>query len=243
MAMTEHYHKWFSQYIGQEFEMLVFGTAGIPVVLFPPEKERYFSAKDNGLISSAANLLEQELIKIYCPDSFDSESWFNFSEKPQERVKGYLNFEQLVIHDVVGFAKYETEQFRVILAGAGFGGYHALNFALKHPDMASGLISLSGYYDIKQFIYGYYDDECYFNNPPNYLPGLTDSWYVDNLKKMKILFGCSSSDLALGENKFISSLLDSKGITNKLEVDHTTEGWELWRNLLPRFISTILKET
>lgn len=239
--MTENYHKWLSQYINKEFEMLVFGTGGIPVIYFPPAKERYYAAKDYGFIESAAELINDEIIKIYCPDTYNQESWYNFSAPPVDRINNYKNFEQLIIHDIVAFAKYETKQDKIILAGSEFGGYHVLNFTLKHPDMVSGLVSLSGFFDIRQFIFGFYNDDCYFNNPPEYLPGLIDKWYIDNLKKMFIAFGCSSSGYSLDESRHISSLLSSKGIKNILDIRESDDGWKLWGELFNNFIRQIIK--
>jgi len=238
--MTENYHKWFSQYTNREFEIVVFGTSGIPVIFFPPAKDRFFTAKDKSLIHSVAGYIDKGLIKVYCPDTYDNESWYNFSADPGERIKEYLNFEALIIHDLIGFAKYETSQERVIMAGAGFGGYHAVNFTLKHPDMVSGLISMSGFYDIKQFIYGFYNNDCYFNNPPDYLPGLKDQWYLEHLKRIKILLGCSLYDLCMKENQDLSQILESKGIKNTLQIKESGYEWDLWKNFFPNFLARIL---
>ncbi len=35
MGIPEAYHKWHSPAIGKDFEMLVFGHSGQPVILFP----------------------------------------------------------------------------------------------------------------------------------------------------------------------------------------------------------------
>jgi esterase/lipase superfamily enzyme len=103
--LVENYHKWFSQYINCEFEMLVFGTGGIPVVFFPPAGERYFASKDIGLISSLEPLIEEQKIKVYSLDSYDNKSWYNFSIEPVQRVENYRNFENLIIYDIIGFKR------------------------------------------------------------------------------------------------------------------------------------------
>jgi esterase/lipase superfamily enzyme len=238
--MTEYYHKWFSQYTNREFEMLVFGTSGIPVILFPPAGQKYFEAKDKGLISSLSPLVEQEKIKIYSIDSFDNYSWYNFLIDPSERVDNYLNFESLIIHDIIGFTRYETEYNKTILAGIGFGGYHALNFGLKHPDMVSGIVSIGGIFDIKQFIYGFYNDNCYFNNPPDYLPGLNDNWYIDKLKKTKIRFVAEEERNNLTDSLQISSLLNSKGIINHLETVPPADLWETAKETLSSILEDVV---
>jgi esterase/lipase superfamily enzyme len=240
--MVENYHKWFSQYINREFEMLVFGTGGIPVVLFPPAGERYYAAKDKGLISSLQPMIEEGKIKVYCLDSHDNKSWYNFSIEPSERVSNYRNFENLIIHDIIGFTRYETHYNKAILAGIDFGGYHALNFGLKHPDMASGIISIGGFFDIKRFIYGFYDDNCYFNNPPDYLPGLTEESFIESYKKMNIYFISEEKHNHLPENENISSLLTSKGVNNQLKVVKPTGLWEIGRNNLGSVLTDIVAD-
>jgi esterase/lipase superfamily enzyme len=240
--MQEFYHKWYSQYINREYDMLVFGSEGIPVIFFAPAKERYYYAKDSGFISAASDLINSGKVKIYCPDSYDSESWFDFEADPSDRVKHYKNFESLIIHDIIGFTKYETNIDKVILSGEEFGGYHALNFGLKHPEMTSGIISLKGFFDIKQFIYGFYDDDCYFNNPPDYLPGLDDEWYLNNINKIKIYLSADLKDKNFEESRSISSLLSSKGIFNQFKIIDPEADTFTWQNEFNSILHKIIKE-
>ena len=238
--MKEDYHKWHSYYLNREFEMLVFGHEGRPLVLFPASRARYYQAKDEGLISAVSHLIESGKIKIYCPDSVDSESWYNYSIHPSDRVKNHNGYECLIIKDVIEFAKHETGAEKVGVAGCGFGAYHALNIALRHPDMIDSIISLDGSFDIKRFIYGYYDDNCYFNSPLDYLPGLQDEWYIERIRSMNINFGIGEYDKHLWENKRISGLLASKNINHNFEVIEGREcDWNLWRDLFSRYLERL----
>jgi esterase/lipase superfamily enzyme len=238
--MHEQYHKWYAQYLSRDFEMLVFGESGLPVILFPTSKGRYYEGKDFGLIDSAAHLIESGKIKIYCPDSIDSQSWYNYSIHPSERVKNHMAYEQMILHDVIEFARYETGNSRVALAGCSFGAYHASNMAFRHPDLTGYLICMGGCYDIKQFIYGFYDDNCYFNNPVDYVPGLQDSWYLDRYKKMGIVFGTGDGDMCLEDNKRISGILASKGIEHWLDIrPGTGHDWQWWREMFPFYLAQI----
>jgi len=238
--VKEEYHKWYTQYLNREFEMLAFGHSGYPVILFPPSQGRYYQCKDSGLIDSAAGLINEGKVKIYCPDGIDSESWYNYSVDPSERVKIHNAYEALVLYDVIEFAKHETGLRKVCAAGCGFGGYHALNIAMKHPDKTAYLFCMSGTFDIKQFIMGYYDDNCYFNNPLDYLPNLEEPWYLDRIKRMKIILGAGEHDIFLEENKRISGILNSKGIDHLLDIRHGAEhDWPGWRQMFPHYLSQI----
>ena len=75
------------------------------------------------------------------------------------------------------------------MTGCSFGGYHAVNFALKHPDVVTHCVSMSGAFDIHQFLDGYYDNDCYFNNPPDFLPNMSDDWFLSRYRQMKIVLG------------------------------------------------------
>ncbi len=192
--MKEEYHKWFTNYLDREFEMLVFGHSGYPVILFPTSRGRFYQNKDFGLVESASYLIEQGKIKIYCPDGADEMSWYNYSIHPADRVKTHIGYENTILYDVVEYAKYDTGQEKVGVAGCSFGGYHAANLAFRHPDKVGYLFTMGGAFDIKQFIMGYYDENCYLNNPPDYLPNLTDNWYLEKIKSMGIIFGTGEWD-------------------------------------------------
>ena len=221
-------------------EMLVFGHEGYPLILFPTAKGRYFECKDFGLIDSISDLIDSGKIKVYCPDGFDSENWFNYDILPCERVKNYINYEHAILYDVIEFAKHETEREKVGIAGCDFGGYHAVNIAMKHPNLIDNLISISGLLDIKQFIWGYYDDNCYFNNPLDYLPNLTDSWYLEKIRTMGIILGIVENDDYTFQNKKLSGILASKSINNWLDIrSDANHDWKLWTQLFPKYLKSI----
>ena len=221
--------------------MLVFGHSGYPVVLFPTAQDKYYIYKDNGLINSVSNLIEEGRIKVYCPDGIDSDSWFNYSIHPSDRVKTYIGYENVILHDVIEYAMYETEREKVILGGCGFGGYHAVNFAFKHPDKVDAIISLGGFFDIKRFIWGYYDDNCYFNNPPDYMPNLEDPWYLGKIGAMKIILGTGEWDPNLDENKRLSATLHQKDIGFLLDIKQSSGGdWGWWRESFPEYVNRVI---
>ena len=205
--MKEEYFKWYTNYLDRDFEMLVFGHSGYPIILFPTSKERYYENKDFKLIESAAHLIDEGRIKIYCPDGVDADSWYNYSIHPSDRVKTHIGYENVILND---------------------------------PDLISYLICMGGAYDIKQFIYGYYDDNCYFNNPPDYLPNLNDTWYLDQIRKMNIILGTGDEDTCLDENKHLSNILNEKGIAHWLDIRHGAgHDWIWWREMFPDYLSKV----
>ena len=63
MNIKEEYHKWHSPSLDRNMEMLVFGHAGQPVILFPTSQGAYYQNKDQGMIEAAATLLEKGKVK------------------------------------------------------------------------------------------------------------------------------------------------------------------------------------
>jgi len=93
MNMNEQYYKWHSPSLDHDVEMLVFGHAGQPVILFPTSKGEYYQNKDQGMIAAARGFLDNGKVKIYCPASNDAESWYNKSIPPNERAWNQEKFD------------------------------------------------------------------------------------------------------------------------------------------------------
>ncbi len=238
--MQEFYHKWYSQYLNRDFEMLVFGHAGHPVILFPTAKGRYYENKDCGLIESVSKIIDEGKVRIYCPDGIDSESWFNYEIHPADRVKTHMAYERVIINDVIGFAKYESETEKVTLAGCGFGGYHAANIAFRHPQLVTHLFTMGAQFNIKPHIMGHYDDDCYFNNPEDYISNLEDEWFLSRIKLIRIILGVGEWDALLGENENFSSILKTKNIEHNLDIRKWAgSDWRWWKEMFVNYLGTI----
>ncbi len=232
--MQEFYHKFYSQFIEREFELLVFGHSGEPLIIFPTSGGKYYDCKDNGLIDSISPLIDEGKIKVYCPDGFDHESLLNKNLSPNERINNYLKYEGAILYEIINFAKYETEVERVKLAGCGLGGFHAANIAFKHQQLVDGLFLFSGKFDIKNYLDGYYNDDVYFNNPVDYIANCTDPWKYNHIK---IFMGAGERDFALDDNKRFSWLLNAKGIPHKLEIwENADHHWYWWKQMFPKYL-------
>ncbi|MEM1408651.1 MAG: alpha/beta fold hydrolase [Bacteroidota bacterium] len=234
--MKEEHFNWYSQTLSKNIDMLVYGHAGYPVIIFPTTMGRYYESKDFKLIESARWFLEQGLIQIYCPDSIDAHSWYNKSIHPADRVKNHNWYDQFILNEVVHNIRVEKSIPKVCVAGASFGGYHAANFAFRHPESVSHLFSMSGAFDVKSFMDGYYDDNVYFNNPVDYLP---DSNNPD-LWQMNIVLGAGEWDICLEANKTLSGILNNKGINHWFDIRKWAEhDWPIWRDMFPHYLSLI----
>ena len=238
--MHEQHVRWYTRHLSRDFDLLVFGHGGYPVILFPTSLGRYYQNKDFGLVGSVAHLVDAGRIKIYCPDGIDEQSWYNQSIHPADRVRTHLGYENAILHDLVPQAMRETGHRRVCVAGASFGAYHAMNFALRHPDIVGYCICLSGSFDIRSFLDGHNDDNAYFNNPVEYLPNLQDPWFLDHIRRMGIVLGTGDRDNCRERKLQFSQLLHGKCIPHFLD-DRKWCGhdWNYWRDMLPQYAELI----
>jgi len=235
--MNREYHKWHSPHLGRDMEMLVFGHGGIPVLVFPTSKGRFFEYEDRGMIEAVRYKYENGALQAFCVDSVDAESWYNRGIHPHDRVMRHNQYEQYLIHEVVPFLRERNADERLAATGCSFGGYHTVNFSLRHPDLVTHCVSMAGAFDIRSFLDGHYDEDCYFQCPPDYLPNLNDGWYWNRYQSMKIVLATGEHDICLAENLRLSSLLSAKDIPHHLDVwgEATGHDWPWWRQMAVKF--------
>lgn len=227
--------RYYSHHLGRDIEVLVFGEAGFPVILFPDAMGRYFQHKDNHMIDSVASAVDAGVVRIYCMDCIDGVSWFNKDAPPAERIRHHMHYDSMLNDELVPTFMEETGCDRVVVAGCGFGGYHASNFAFKHPEKVSHLFSMSGSFDAREQLEGFYNDDAYYNSPVDFVPGSNhpDLW------QMKIILGTTDQDPQKGANENMSLILSSKGIEHWLDVRHGPRDWTVWRQMFPHYLSLI----
>ncbi|PYF75536.1 esterase family protein [Pedobacter nutrimenti] len=234
--MQEDYIKWYSPNLSAEFEMLTFGHSGLPLLLFPTSKGRYYENKDFKLIESISYFIESGRVKVYCPDGIDALSWYNTSVHPADRVKNHIWYDKMLLEEVVPQAKQETGCSKVITAGCSFGGYHAANFAFRHPWTVSHLFSMSGAFDIRGQLDGFYNDDVYFNNPVDFLP----NDHNPELWNLKIVLGSADRDICRADNERLSGILNQKQIRHWLDIRPNAEhDWVIWRQMFPEYLSQL----
>jgi esterase/lipase superfamily enzyme len=135
------------------------------------------------------------------------------------------------------FIRSKNASPQLALTGCSFGGYHTMNFAFKHPDLVNYCVSMGGAFDIHQFLDGYYDSDCYFNCPPDYLSNMTDDWYLSRYRKLNIVLATGEQDICKDENIRLSGILNSKAIPHRLDVwgNNTGHDWVWWQQMAVKF--------
>lgn len=232
--MNREYHKWYSPSLGRDMELLAFGHAGLPVIVFPTSMGRFFDYENRHMISIIGDQYENGQIQAFCVDSVDAESWYNKSIHPAQRAARHEQYDQYLVNEVLPFIRSRNSSPELTVTGCSFGGYHSANFALKHPQLVTEFISMGGAFDIHQFLDGYYDETCYYNCPPDFLPNLGDP----ALYRMNIVLAAGEYDICRAENERLSGILAAKGVAHTLDIwgDGAGHDWPWWQSMVVKFL-------
>lgn len=235
--MHREYQKWFSPALRRNMELLIFGHAGAPLLIFPTSKGRFHEYEDRGMIAANAHLFETGYLQAFCVDSVDEESWYNRHTHPANRVLRHIQYENYLLDEVLPLIGHRSGGQRLTAMGCSFGGYHAANFSFRHPHLVARLISMSGAFDIRSFLSGHYDQNAYFHNPVDFLPQLTDHGRLQQIRAIDIVLGTSDWDICLPENLRLSGILNGKAIPHWLDVwqDHSKHDWPLWHRMVQKY--------
>jgi esterase/lipase superfamily enzyme len=197
---------------------------------------RFYQYEDFGMVAALEPKIEAGYLQLYCPDSVDAESWYNKAVPPRQRVERHLHYERYIVDEYIPFIR-ERNPKPLIVTGTSFGAYHAVNFALRRPALFIKLVALSGRYDVKGFLDGYYDDNVYYNCPVDYLPGLSDGAYLEPLRRIQIVLLSGEHDIALASTRLVSDALTAKNIPHELAIWWgKAHDWPLWREAIPHYL-------
>jgi esterase/lipase superfamily enzyme len=239
--MNREYYKWHSNRLQREMELLVFGRAGRPVLAFPTSGGRFYEFEDRGMVAALAGRIEAGALQLFCVDSVNMESWYNRQVHPRMRIARHMEYEQYLLHEVVPFVREVRERnhdARLLTLGCSFGGYHAVNLALRRPEVFSGFVSLSGAFDLTLFLDGYYDEDCYFHLPTHYLPNLADPWFLERFRANSFVLATGWDDHCLAENQNLDRILNGKAIPHRFDVWEAgnSHDWPAWRQMVVEYL-------
>lgn len=236
--MIREYLKDHSSRLGREMELLVFGHEGLPVMVFPTSGGRFFEFEDRGMIAALSGKIDAGQVQLYCVDSVDKESWYNKNVTPRLRIARHMQYEEYLIQEVVPLIRTRNSDPHLFAIGCSFGGFHAVNIALRHPDIFSGLLSMSGAFDLSNFLHGYYDEDCYYNLPTHYLPNLTDPWFFSLYRRNNYVLATGWDDQCLAQNQNLDRILSEKEIPHKLYIwdAHNSHDWPTWERMVREYL-------
>ena len=235
--MNREHHTWHSCSLNRNMDLLVFGHGGARVLVFPTSMGRYYEWEDRGMMGALGEHIERGWIQVYCVDSVDAESWYAKWKDPGARAWRHLEYENYLLHEVLPLMSSKNPTSYLITTGASFGAYHAMNFALRHPDITNRVIAMSGLYDIERWVGDYRDDNLYYNCPCLYIPNESDEGRLALLRQLDIIMAIGREDSNLENNRWLAGALWGKGIGNALrEWDGWAHDWPFWLKMIQLYI-------
>jgi esterase/lipase superfamily enzyme len=235
--MTRDYHRWFARSLNREMDLLIFGHAGPPVLVFPTSMGAFFEYEDRGMVGALAEKLNRGVLRLFCLSSIDGESWYAKRSHPRTRVERHLHYEDHVLNEVVPLVRHLTRSDTIGVTGCSFGAYHAMALALRHPYTFTTCITMGGAFDISQFLDGYFDEDCYFLNPPSFLPTLSDAYYLEQFRRNKWVLVTGDQDICRAPNEQFSGMLHAKSIPHSLHVwSNSKHDWPYWREMAQAYL-------
>jgi esterase/lipase superfamily enzyme/lysophospholipase L1-like esterase len=237
-------HKWFSSPLAREMELVLFGTAGRRVLVFPTLRGNQYQYEDLGMVEVLREPLERGSMQLVCLDSLDLDSWSNRERLPRDRVLRHVAFENYILREVLPFSQSKNPDPTLTTHGCSLGAFHAMNIALRHPDRFTHVLALGGRYDLTKSIPGwpdlldgYYDDDVYFNTPSHFISNMTDPRLLDQIRKLDITIVVGDADAFYENNRAFSETLCNRGIRHAFHVwNGYCHGARNWRNMIRAYL-------
>ncbi len=237
ITMRRDYIKWYSPSLHRDMELLAFGERGFPVVVFPTSGGRFYEYEDRGMVNAVRHKIDRGDLQVICVDSVDQESWYNRAARPEDRLHRQNAFDAYLVRELAPFVRERTSWPRMGTTGCSFGGYHAINVGLRHPDLVAYAVSMSGAFDIpNRFLNGYYDENAYYNAPLEYVPNLGEGWLLDQIRRNKLVLAVGNHDPLFDQNVKMAHMLGTKRIPHVLDVwQGFGHDWPWWQQMAEKF--------
>lgn len=236
--MQRNYHQWYSPALGRQMELLVFGHAGAPILVFPTSQGRFFEYEDHGMVAALEYQLENGLNQLICVDSVDAESWYNYAVSPRERLARHDSYERYVIDEVLPFVQQINDNPFLMVHGCSFGAIHAMLFGLRYPHLFGRVLAFAGYYNTSRFLENYYDEQVHLHHPINLVRYLHDPEIIQQLRRMDIIMAIGRDDSGAASNQALSDALWEKGIWHAMRWwDGWAHDWPFWQQMMLLYIN------
>ncbi len=244
-ALPRRIDGWHSPILDMDMPVVTYGYRGRPLLLFPTaaadflENERFF------LVKAAEPAIMAGRVRLFSIDSINRHSWMDDTISVAEKSRRQNLYALYIEQEVVPYIRSVCGDpgIRISTTGASFGAFHAANTLFRRPDLFDCVIAMSGFYDLgPDYLKGYGDDNCYFNNPLSYLPGL-DGHYLDLLRNhsnINIVTGQGAYEVPDASRR-LSAALAAKGIPHTIDLwgHDVNHDWPWWRKMLPHYIDKL----
>jgi esterase/lipase superfamily enzyme len=251
--MDISYHKGPSRNLGRDMEYKRYGHAGRPVVVFPTSQGRFYQFEDSGAVAALAEFIDTGRIQLFTLDGIDSESFFNKHVDAAHRIarhEAYFRYvREEALPELLSTAAGANggRELKPLFSGCSMGGYHSSNFVFRFPELASGVIALSGVYSARDFFGKALEGDIFYNSPLDYLPGIIDPKLLARLKALRLIFCCGQGaweERMLVETRKLEQILRDKSIPAWVDYwgGDVSHDWPWWHKQLVYFFGRWLDD-
>lgn len=207
-----------SSNLKRTIEVKVFGKYGFIFLMFPSKYDEYDEKTDGFIIDSVMDYVDKGIFRIAFVPTVNNHIWNSDTLSNEEKSFLHLNYNNFLIEELVPrFYEMAGSPTPIITLGCGVGGYFASNTFFRRPDVFWGMISIDGFFGIQQLCKGFWDDNCYFNSPLDFLRNLTEEYWLTYLKARRNIFVLASTDnqIAIQQSSHLEWILREKDIPGR----------------------------
>ena len=244
--MTKKTTSWHSPRLEREITVCRWGEVGTPVLFFPTaagdaeECERFL------LVDALVPMLEAQQIKLYSVDSTAGMVWLTEDNRSSVATRAQNQFDAAVYHEVVPAIRTDcgADDVEIIVSGASIGAFQAVAGLLRHPDVFSHAICMSGTYDLtKKILKAPLDKDYYCSSPLHFLPDLPEDDQLARTRERFVLITHGKGKWeAPAESWRLADALGARGIPNRVDEwdEEWNHDWPTWRRMMPHYLTELL---
>lgn len=237
---------WYSTRVYKHMPIVRYGEAGYPLLILPTDEADFLECERFQLIDALSPFIEAGQLRVYCVNSVNHHGLLNPQASPALKIEYVARYDSYLVHEVLPFIRNECVDCErlPLIVGMSLGASLACNTFFKHPDLLSGALLLSGRYDLREYLQGYYSNEVYFNNPVDFLPNLADDYYYPILaqgERQIILFSGQGAYESPQATQRLSRILRQKAIPHQLDLwgYDVAHDWMWWRKAMRYYLGKL----
>lgn len=231
----------------RDFDLVVYGSKGQPVIAFPEADASCVCWENNGMVAALADLIEAGTIQLFCVDSLDDESWHATGALDEYRRQNLADWFDFIEHELLAFVgTTSTSRRRPLLVGAGMGAMNITVALLRKPAAYAGLLALSGTYDVRALVGDWAVPEWLAFSPVDLVANLDPaSDVVKALKDGQLAFvsGQEGSETGAWSQSLLEERMAALGIDATFELwgYDVSHDWCWWQEMCRQLLPCLLK--
>jgi len=237
-----------SRHLGRPVHLWTHGWFGIPVLVLPSASGMAHEWQLGGAIDALQPWLEAGALKLYCVESNVSRSWLS-DAPPAVKLDRHAAYEAFLIDELAPWIDRDcqTRGIPMVACGLSFGGFLALNLALRHPERFPKVLTLSGRFRVWPFLDGLPPSrgaDAYLQQPLAYVPNLVGEALQrvrSNLDVTMVVGQGAHEGKCIPETLEMGRVLKERGISTRVDVwgHDVSHEWVWWRRQLAHHLPAL----